>query len=285
MPEDKQEQILDADRTREIVAAQASLQSVKGAEQWISTLRGIISEYEAVATEGLKGEAAFALAYKTVMERPIETDGDYQSVVSLWMQAGDKVTATTEKFGLVTDFFYKVHRTFTGLRAVAVRPWEKWRDDLKVKAERWAKAQEDAKRVAKERVNRLTASEQASLQEQAQEQLAMGYVDKARDLLRQSEMAGAMVMQLPEAVPTVPGARQRSGYKATVIDPLALLKAVAEGKVKWEHTVRIKGKDEVRTLFVVDQVVVNQACESQQNSMRWPGVKTEPAFSLGRGGK
>lgn len=65
-------------------------------------------------------------------------------------------------------------------------------------------------------------------------------------------------------------------WKMKVTDPMALIKAVAEGKVALEHTIKSKGKTKKVTILNINEPLLRSLVRKLKNEFHCPGVEGYP---------
>lgn len=119
---------------------------------------------------------------------------------------------------------------------------------------------------------------------EAQRLLEEGRVREAQAREREAAQVAAMPVELPPT-PKSAHVSDRKTWKFTVTDPLALLKAVADGTVPFLHELIIKGKGEQKPLFEVSETVLRHYCALRGDKLDWPGVVVEPDISFTNKGR
>ena len=131
-----------------------------------------------------------------------------------------------------------------------------------------------AKAEAQVAFDRAADRQRSDLAREAEDLMAMGYVDQAESKMRQVQMTVNPV--LPDATEKLIGTRTGDKWVAKVTDILALARAIVDGKVPLMHEV----KGEMRPLLLVDQVTLNALVSRQQNNLDIPGVAVEEGVRI-----
>lgn len=129
--------------------------------------------------------------------------------------------------------------------------------------------QQEQERRAREEQARLEEAarkEREKLEAQAAKAEAKGKVERAEELKTRAEMVAAPVVV--SETPKVSGISTRESWRAVVFDKMALIKAVAEGKVP-------------DTILMYDQAALNALARSLKTGLNYPGVRAETFQTIG----
>lgn len=153
--------------------------------------------------------------------------------------------------------------------------------ESKVRAFLHEKKQRDAKR--QEALNRAVASDVQTIDRRIEAAADSGNMAAVRELRREREMtAQAPVIVAPPV--NIGGAAQSEVVKWSIAPDTGLMdlvKAVAAGAVPLYHEVSLKGgHKEMRPLFLVNEVVLNQKARSMGKNLHYPGVVLEDDINL-----
>ncbi len=125
--------------------------------------------------------------------------------------------------------------------------------------------QERIQREQQAKLDEQARKEREKLEEQARKAAEKGKVERAAELQSRAETVAAPVVSV--STPTVSGISTRETYKAVVTDKMALIRAVAEGKVP-------------DAVLNYDQAVMNSQARSLKTALNYPGVKVEIVKTL-----
>jgi len=131
--------------------------------------------------------------------------------------------------------------------------------DRKIGAYLQAQEQERLKREQEAREAALKA-EQDRLLAEASHLSETGQQEQAEQVLEQAVKVEAPPVVLPSSVPKITGTSSRTNWKFQVTDLMALVKAVADGKVPIGA-------------IKADDVFLGQMARAMKQNMKWPGVK------------
>lgn len=120
--------------------------------------------------------------------------------------------------------------------------------------------QERIRREEQARLEEAARKEREKLEAQAAKAEAKGKTEKADELKTRAEMVAVPVVSIE--TPKIAGISTRETYKAVVFDKMALIRAVAEGKVP-------------DTILLYDQTALNQLARSLKTGLNYPGVRVE----------
>jgi hypothetical protein len=201
----------------------------------------------------------------------ITNDADYTS-------AGDTLKLIAERRDVAWKFLetdinlaHKLHKSLTEKRALLVKPWDGFRATVETAMRAYraqqAKMIEAAQKIQQERADALIAASQ----QEAQQLKAQGRFGEAREVVSQAEH---IVQTAPEPTATiekVKGVAEAESWSGVCDDPLALLKAVADGRVNLMWTVRVAGKERTESLFGVNQRVLDMMASRMREEFNWPG--------------
>ena len=128
--------------------------------------------------------------------------------------------------------------------------------------------QERRAREEQARLDELARKEREKLEAQAAKAESKGKVERAEELRERAATVPAPVVSIE--TPKVTGISTRETHKAVVFDKMALIKAVAEGKVP-----------DVALLY--DQAFLNAQARLFKGALNYPGVRTELVKSMASG--
>lgn len=142
-----------------------------------------------------------------------------------------------------------------------------------------------AQKRTKEKLERQLAvvveDKKQTLQEEADDLMMSGDITGARAKLLEVEMHVAPT--IPSMVTKQAGARVTPKYKGTCEDLMAVIKAIADGRIGLMQEV---SPGDSRPLVNIDQVVLNAIVKRQGDGLRIPGIKVEEEVAVApRGGR
>jgi len=128
----------------------------------------------------------------------------------------------------------------------------------------WTTEQERKRQEAEARLRESQRKEAERLAKRAAAAEEKGQTEKAEALREQAE--ATPVPTVAPSVQATAGVSQRKNYRAEVTDKMALIKAVAEGKVP-------------DVVLVADMKVLNAQARALKDNMAYPGVKAVYSLS------
>jgi hypothetical protein len=290
MPEEVLDaELLDESTTKALATQRSELQKTPGNALFMAALQAFLNESEEQVRIGLRGLKTFTLSAEAVLKRKVDGDEDYKSCVSFQLDAGERKKAVIDAFEIGTGFFYKFHRTLTGLRSIGSDPWGKLESRLERHAAAWHMEQKRLKEEADRKAQLISAQAKSALEIAADEKFASGYVAEGEALLREAETAAAP-MPLPDFREKISGVREATRWNISVTDVLAVAKAVVEGTVGLTHAVKVRGKKEMeeRPLLIVDESVIRALIDrmgAKEVMRRIPGVSIVEDVKIGGTGR
>ena len=152
--------------------------------------------------------------------------------------------------------------------------------EAKVRAFIQASKKQTAQR--QEAINRAIASDVRSIDQQIADLFDSGKPAEARKLAAEREIISQTPVVIAAPV-DIGGAAVGETVKWSIAPDTGLMdlvKAVAAGTVPLYREVTVKGVKEMRPIFIVNEVVMNQATRAMGKNLNWPGVVLEDDISL-----
>jgi hypothetical protein len=234
----------------------------------------------------------------------ITSNEDYVEVGKLIVTAAGAVGQIQDAYKQVKATAHAAHAKICGNEKADLAPWVKIREvgDREIKA--WNRKKEQERREAEERQRREDAERERAaraeadrIAREAQEAaLALkraGDVRRARETVQAAqETAQAVILEaqalsevgmiIPDNKPKVAGLGESRPWTGVVDDAMALIKAVASGKVPLMHEVskRGGGTEMVPIIEVNSAVVTYLAKRLQSEDIGLPGCRGEQDFGL-----
>lgn len=150
---------------------------------------------------------------------------------------------------------------------------------LQAKSAAFLRACQQAKAEAEKKMAALANRERGRLEREAEDLMMDGNVRGAQAKIQEAHMIVAP--ELPDAMPTVTGARVTPKYRGEVVDVVAVLRAIVDGKLPLMHEVR----GDMRPLVTIDQTVLNALVSRLGPGLRIPGIKVEDDVQVAAGGR
>ena len=214
--------------------------------------------------------------YQRAVDALVVSDQAGYEEAALMVKGVASAIKAAEKLFEDKDLAWKLYKSLSEKLNGFVKPLQGMRERIegKMRAYKLAEA---------ERIRR----QQAELERQRQEEIAaetrkiaelaqQGRMQEARQVEAEVAVVAATPVVLPDRTTKVAGVSATPTFKGEVTDALALLKAVAAGTVAFNHNVIVRGKGEVRPLFIVDPVVLNHYVKLMGEKLDWPGVTVSP---------
>lgn len=234
-----------------------------------------LSQYTEAAAKINDGRKTTLTTSQALLLRDLEGDEDYEACLGLANEAARVEKSMEVAFDAVCDLRHKLWKASTEERAKFSAPWKALKDKLRDKAKQWYLKQQDAKKQAERQLEQAVLVKQRELAAEAQAQIDQGFVSQGREIMAQVDAIQAPI--LPDAAPKVAGARVTPKFKATPVDLMAIIQAVAAGKfdLMWH----VKGVEE--PLLMVNQKVLNAIVDRMGKGLRCPGILVEDDVRFG----
>ena len=218
------------------------------------------------------------LATRHIVKRGIRTAEENKQALEVFVDLGEMEKAINSYWEPTTEASNKLHKALTTARGGMVKAVTELRAGLKQITERYRMDQIRAEREANAALARQAEQDRRRLEQEARDLASRGYMKEAREIAAVAEVTVAPTVAGPEPVP---GIRETTTWTAEVVDFLAFLLAIADGKIPLEHLDR---RDNLRPIVIVDQPVLNAVASRMGKTMKWPGVKvTEGVRQSGSG--
>lgn len=220
-----------------------------------------------------------ALAAK-VLE--VKDDGAYATAAEIIQTCAARIKAHEDIWAPARQTSHLAHKTITETITKLTRPYTVIRSILETKMKDYRNAQEAAK-VARETEIRDSGNA-------LQKELA----DKARELRRAGDIRGAKELEaqagtvitdivLPDAKPEVQGLTEKRPWQPVIEKPMALIVAVAEGRVPLLHTIPKRGGGEEEfPILEINMAVLKHYVQTlgPDIAQKLPGIKAEKGLTF-----
>lgn len=207
-------------------------------------------------------------ATKLTLERGIQDDNQVRQandLLGLVKAGAGNLGDTTKPF---IGYFHGLHKRALAAVAPFTSRWSAMEDTLKVLILRYDHEQERLRRKAQEEADRIAEQERRRLAEESQRALRAGNIVAARELVQEAE--SVVTPMVPSISPVLPGASKRESWEVEIVDPIALLAGVVEGKVP------------LSIIKEWNRGLMNTEATSMGGKLSWPGIKTKPKTVLAR---
>ena len=218
-----------------------------------------------------EGYSTMEIASKQLMVRDDESN---QNCLNLRAECSKRERGMAALWKRLKDPLNSVRAIVLDLEHRTVDPWKKLKEEFDKKSTKYILDQKRAKSQADLAMARAADEERQKLQQQADALMARGRIKEAREMEQQVQATVTPV--IPDVVERVQGASITDKFKGTVTDPMAVLRAIVDGKVALKHEI----KGEQRPLVIVDQVVVNALVARMGKDLRIPGITVSPDVQI-----
>lgn len=169
----------------------------------------------------------------------------------------------------------KLHKSLTKKRNALAEPWDKIRAKIesvmRAAKLKWEKEAEEARAEAEKAAAQLVKTAQREARKIAE----TGDIQRARQMIEEAKAIAALPAQIEATAPKVEGIKVPEKWTGVCGDVMALVKAVAEGKIPLMHETRVKGVPQQECLFVVNQRILDQMADRQHEAFQWPGCTSK----------
>ena len=211
----------------------------------------------------------------------VNSEEEFSQAADLLKLVAERRNAAYEFLSGDIDLAYKLHRSLTKKRLDLARPWDLFRSKIEAVMKKFRMAQQaqlDAARREQERRAKELADAAAK---EALKLKQQGNFAAAKQVVQQAETVTAHGQQMIVEPEKVKGVRESYDWTGVCDDPLALMKAVVEGRIQYLHTVKVQGKERQEPLFTVNQRVLDMMAERLHDDFAWPGCKSKRDISFG----
>lgn len=210
----------------------------------------------------------------------VRTDEDYVAAG----QALNRIAAAEKQvedfFGGDRDMAFRLHRSICDKINLFKRPLAKYRDAITLKMGNWKRQQILADQERQRKAEAVAAEIQRKADTEARNLIKRGFVQEAAQVVQAvSEMTAPTPMERP--TPKLEGVRESMPWVGEVADPMALLKAIVEGKVPLMHNVAVKGVVQEVCLVEFNSTVINQMAKKMEKEFKWPGCAAKQELRFG----
>lgn len=186
--------------------------------------------------------------------------------------------AVTTAWKPVKDFFFSIHKEACNAERETAPAITKIRTACDAAMKDWFKRKEAAARKRQLDVDRNTEFLRKQTLKTAQSMALDGNVEQAEILMAEAASLRAPVLMVAET--KLDGTSIKPTWIPKVTDQMALIKAIADGRVPLMHTVEVRGKEEVRPLVEFSEQVLKYYAAKLGKQLSWPGVEVESDISF-----
>lgn len=205
-----------------------------------------------------------------------------------YAQAGDLLKLVAERRNAAYEFLAddialanKLHKSLTNKRGDLVKPWDLFRSKIESVMKTFRASQQKTLDAQRREQDKRADDLKAAADRQAEELKARGDFKAAKQVVQQAETITAHGAQMLPEPEKVKGIRESETWTGVCEDPMALIKAVAAGRIPLLHTVKVQGREREEPLFVVNQRVLDMMADRLHDDLAWPGVKAKKDLSFG----
>lgn len=155
---------------------------------------------------------------------------------------------------------FDAHRSLVAEKKLHLQPLEQAEGHIKRAVLGYQQEQERIRREHEAKAQEEARKEREKLEARAAKAAEAGKVEKAAELTARAD--SVVTPLLAPSVPKIAGISTRVTYKATVIDKMALIQAVAAGKVPMNA-------------LDVNMPFLNNQARAMKETLAYPGVKVE----------
>lgn len=200
---------------------------VKVVPQQPEEIKSLAVRCQSIVEQG--GIERLEVAVKTVVERGIETDEQRHNVSDLLKMVKATAQALEKETRPVISYFHGLHK----MAVEAVKPFkdrlERMESALNRLASRYDLEKREKARREQEMLARAAEEERRRLEQEALKALRNGQVEQSDKILEQAESIIAPVVVQEKT--TGEGEALVQTWEAEVVDPMAVVRAIAEGVV------------------------------------------------------
>lgn len=207
-----------------------------------------------------------------------------------YVRVAEVVSTCAKRVKVIEDYFQKdkemanaLHKSITSKVAEATAPYRTMRATGESLMKNFRIDQEKERLEAERKIKEEGERAQHDLLEASRAALEVGDMRTARQLAEKVEAVITDVV-LPRNKPRTDGIIERRPFKATVINPMELITAIADGRIPLLVTLESpKGNTEV-PLIEFNQTALNYLAKRRGMDLKLPGVKVteELEFSVGK---
>lgn len=236
-----------------------------------------LSEQAQLRTSAIVQAAQVATMQMVAKTLNVVDEESYQSAVEWRNKAASIERDINNVWDPLCKWGNQLHKYLTGQRKSASEAFTQIKEALTSKAEKYLLEQKRQRELAERELARAASQERTKLEGEADDLMARGFVREAQAKLQEADIMTSAPPVLADAIPQAENARVSEGYEAACHDPIALMRAIVEGKVPFLHVVR--GQEE--PLMLVNQKVLNELVKRKGKSLHYPGVSVKDKVSLG----
>jgi hypothetical protein len=191
----------------------------------------------------------------------------YMRLTSTW---ADKVANFWKPY---KNYFHVLHKAACDAEAQTAPAIANIRKACDKAMKEWIRHKEAEARAKQKYIESMNEKLRKSTEAEARKAVLNGDVSKAEQLYAEANsMRSPVLIQEPTKLD---GTAIKDVWRAEVTDPMALIKAVAEGRIPLMQSVKIKGKDQEVPLLVINETVLNFFAGKLGATLDWPGVEVK----------
>jgi len=208
----------------------------------------------------------------------IEDEEGEAQVVGYMRDTSTWTKKVEEAWKPIKGLFFSVHKASCDSEKETAPEIEKIRRSCDTALKDWIKRKEAAARKRQAELERTTEFLRTQTLKQAQILALDGKIDESERMMQDAVELRAPVIMTAET--KFEGVSTKPKWVPTVTDRMALIKAIADGRVPLMHTVEVRGKEEERPLILFDEVVLRYYAGKLGKQLDWPGVEVESDMSF-----
>ncbi len=232
-----------------------------------------LETYRSQATPWTSGIQTVALSVKTI----VVSEETFQDAVDLRNNLIDREKNLKDMWMRIKRPLNDLKDSILSLEKDTTQPITTLKNVITAKIESYLDEAKKAKAIAEAAVNRNVTQVKRSLEEEAELLIASGRMEEAAAL--RSKAAATVAPPLPSAIPQAEGAKTTDKFEWEAEDMMAVIQAVASGKIDLMH--EYKG-GEMRPLLTINPTVVNALVSRKGMKLGIPGIKVKEVTKIGR---
>jgi hypothetical protein len=215
------------------------------------------------------------MAAKTIT---VDDDDSMNAAAEIVQVAATRIKAIKTYFADDKATANKLHKSICKKESDACGPYEEAREIAEGKIIPYRKTQK--LQIAEQEQDLAESAKLAreELLKEAKKLRRQGRIEEAKALEEQAEQITAPI--LGDAAPEIEGVSEREPWGAEVTDPMALIIAIAEGRVPLKHTIIVAGQSREEDLVYFNQRVLDYLARTQMKDFDLPGAKAEQSLTL-----
>jgi len=199
----------------------------------------------------------------------------FARVADIVRDCGDAKKSIEGFFEQPRELAHKAHKSITERIATMVRPFETIANAGKANMKAFRDEQRRVEQQRAAEIERAAREERERLEREAREARKRGEMAAAREIVAQAEM---VVAEAPTPVAAkVAGIQEPKSFKADVMEPMELIKAIASGKV---DLIQQRSKGAPEPLVRVNETLISDMARRLGLDLKLPGVKVYEDFGI-----